>query len=273
MRLVLAGLSVLVLMLPGTSAAQQAPSFSPYPAKLPRIFVDANLFGAASPLGSSRQFDTFFLKFGEVGTFKATYPDVARPRFFPVTHVGGGVMLSQRAGLAVSYSRTVSESAAQLSATIPHPTFFNAPATATGTTDRELKRTESALNFSVVVAPVRTTRSEFRLFGGPSWFSYKAEMVQDVLYAQTFNPAIPQNAIQINGAATENATANQIGMHFGADYTYFINRVVGLSGGVRCSAAMVEIGFEPLSKISQEIRVGNTTVYLGLRVRVGRWPR
>jgi hypothetical protein len=162
-----------------------------------------------------------------------------------------------------------SESVVDLSANVPHPTFFNAPATDTGTTGTSLSRKESAIHISLAVVPVRSNRLEFRLMGGPSIFTLKREMVREVEYDQTFDPEAPQNAIAISGGSSSEANGTAIGFHVGTDFTYFVHRVVGVAGGVRFGQGLVK-ETEPLSGITQQFRVGSTTMFLGLRFRLGR---
>ena len=267
------GLGILVAVLltvPQISAAQ-ALTPNPPPPKLPRIYVDVNFLGYADPLGDAKTFENYALKFGEVATFKATYPEPSGSGPFPA-YVGGGFMLSRSVGIGVSYSRMSRESVVDLSATVPDPAFFNALATGTGTTGTVLSRKESAVHISFAVVPVRSSRLEFRLLGGPSFFTLKGDMVRNVEYEQTFNSLAPQNAITINGFSNGETSGSAMGYHVGTDFTYFVHRLVGVAGGVRYGRATVAVDVEPLSNIRQEFLVGSTTVFLGLRVRLGRAP-
>jgi hypothetical protein len=232
------------------------------------VYVDVNLFGYADPLGDSKTFENYALKFGEVATFKATYPEPSHSGWYPA-YVGGGFMLSRWVGIGVSYSGMSRDSAVDLSATVPDPNFFNALATATGTTGTTLSRTESAIHISFALAPVRSRRVEFRMIGGPSFFTLKGDMVREVEYEQTFSSLTPQNAITINGISSREASGSAIGFHVGADLTYFVHRFVGIAGGVRYGQATA-VATEPLSNIRQEFLVGSTTAFVGLRVRLGR---
>jgi len=258
------------LTLPRISAAQALTP--PGPPKLPRIYVDVNLLGYADPLGDSKTFEGYALKFGEVATFKATYPEPSHSGGYPA-YVGGGYMFSRGVGLGVSYNRMSRESVVDLSATVPDPNFFNALATGTGTTGTALSRHESAIHISLAVVPVRSRRVEFRMMGGPSFFTLKGDMVREVEYEQAFNSLVPQNAIAINGVSSREASGSAIGYHVGADFTYFVHPVVGIAGGVRYGQATVAVDTEPLSNIRQEFLVGSTTAFLGLRFRLGRADR
>jgi hypothetical protein len=266
MRIGIVVFVAVLLTVPRISAAQ-APAISG-PPQLPRGYVDVNLLGYADPLGDSKTFENYALKFGEVATFKATYPEPSQSVVFPA-YVGGGFMLSRSVGIGLSYSRMSRDSVVDVSAEVPHPTFF---ASATGTMGTALSRKESAVHLSLAVVPVRSSRMEFRLMGGPSFFTLKGDMVSEVEYGQTFKPLVPENLITIRGASSREASGSAIGFHVGGDFTYFVHRFVGVAGGVRYGRATVAVDTEPLSNLRQEFLVGSTTAYLGLRFRLGRAP-
>jgi hypothetical protein len=253
-------------MVPRLTAAQ-AVATNTAPPELPRIHVDVNVLGYASPLGESKTFQKYGLNFGEVATFKAIYPESSGSGPFPA-YLGGGYMVSRLLAIGVSYSRLSREGVVDLSAEIPHPAFFNAAGT--GTTGTTLSRRESAVHVSLALVPVRSNRLEFRLLGGPSFFTLKGDMVSEIEYEQAFDSLTPQNTITVIGTSSRTASGSAVGFHAGADFTYFVHRLVGVAGGVRYGQATVAIETEPLSNIRQEFLVGSTTAFLGLRVRIVR---
>jgi hypothetical protein len=226
------------------------------------------VFGTAESLAQDREFQSRFLAFSEPGSVFATYPQPSRANSF--VDVGGSFMLTRRFGVGVNYSHSSREDVAGLKATIPHPTYYSVPASSTGVTGQPLKRREGATNFYVAIVPVRTNRVEWRLMGGPTLFSLKADMVNDVLYMQTYDPLSPQQTITITGFTTSPVKASDVGFHIASDITFFFTKVFGVGGGVRFSDGTVTVDHEPLSKLSQDIRVGGTLVFLGLRLRLGR---
>lgn len=270
MRIGLGVLVAVLLAVPRIGAAQALATYGQPPAPLPRIYMDVNLLGYVEPLGRSRYFEGYGLKFGEVATFKATYPEPSRSSLFPA-YVGGGFMLNRTVGLGVSYSRMSRETTADLFAQVPNPAFFNAMTAGSGTTGTTLSLKESAIHISLAVAPVRSNRMEFRIMGGPSFFTLKGDMVREIEYEQTFNTLSPQSAITINGFSSGEASGSSVGYHVGMDFTYFVHRFIGVTGGARYGRGVVDVT-EPLSTIDQDLRVGSTTVFLGLRFRLGRTP-
>ena len=267
MRIGLGMTLAVLLSLPRICAAQTSGFQGPPP--LPRWYVDVNVLGYGAPLGDGKTFQGYAVKFGELATFKASYPEPSQAGAFPV-YVGGGSMFSRILGVGASYSRMSRDSMAFLTATVPDPFFYNTYATDVGTTGTTLSRNESAIHVSIVAVPVRSSRQEFRLMVGPSFFMLRGDMVREVEYEQTFSDLEPQNAVTVSGLSTGKASGSGIGYHMGADYTYFVHRIVGLTGGIRYSQAIVGVDNEPLSKIKQDFLVGSTTVFFGLRFRLGK---
>jgi hypothetical protein len=234
------------------------------------MLVDINLFDTANSLAHGRDFTSLFLKFAEVGSTRATYPKPSRANQFPLPDLGASFMLTRSIGVGVSYSRTTYEDVARLTATIPHPVFLNASSTGTGETADALNREEAEKRIFGALVPLQTNRFQLRIFGGPSFFSYSADMVRDVSYAQTFDELTPQSSITINGFTSEKVRGDAIGFHVGGDFTYFFRKRFGVSWGVRFSRGTITVAEEPMSKLSQEIRVGSALGFLGVRFRLGR---
>lgn len=265
MRLVPGVFTAVLLMWPAASLAQ-APA---RPADESRIFVDVNLIGSVSTLAHERQYKAQFVQFGEVASMGASYPKPSGASG-PLVDVGGGFMLNHRLGVGVGYSRTTYQDVVGLTATIPHPIFLNSAASDNGATDTALARIEAATNIFLVYLPLRTGRSQLRLYGGPSIFTYREDMVTEVLYTQTFSQTTPANSITVTGFSSEKVKGNGAGFHAGLDYAYFFTNVFGVVGGARYSYGTITVDQEPLSQLSQDIRVGNILVFAGVRVRFGR---
>lgn len=234
-----------------------------------RMFLDVSMAGAAASGAREREFTSRFVAFGEAGSFRATYPKPSRSGLFPMLDVSGGYMTARSVGLGGGLTRTSHEDAAGLRASIPHPGILGVPGIGTGVTSLPVGRTETAIHFFVASVPVRNNRVAFRIFGGPSFFWYKADMVSNVLYTQSASPTTLQNDITVIGFSSTKAKGRGPGFHIGSDFTYFINQLIGVKGGIRYSRANVTINKEPLSLLNQEIRVGGTQIFLGVRFRFG----
>ena len=158
-----------------------------------------------------------------------------------------------------------------LTATIPHPIFFNAHGTGTGVTADPLRRLESAFNVFMAFVPYESDKVLVRVYGGPTFFWYKADMVQDIAYEQTFSTVTTENIITITDyAQTDDVKGSGIGYHIGGDFAFFFTKAFGVGAGVRYSNGKATVDFEPMSELSQDITVGGTSVFVGLRFRFGR---
>jgi hypothetical protein len=87
---------------------------------------------------------------------------------------------------------------------------------------------------------------------------------------QAAGPTPAQNTITITGSTWEQTTGRATGFHAGADATYFFSPNVGVGGGIRISRGTVELDREPMSEVRQDITVGGTEVFVGLRFRFNK---
>jgi hypothetical protein len=265
MRLVRGVIVAVLILIPRTSLGQQKGGGPPEA----RILVDVNVFNAARSLSNDREFSSQSLKFNEVASTTAEYPKPSPVNQVPWVDLGGSVMLKQWLGIGVSYSRTTYQDVARLSATIPHPVFLKASATGTGVTPNALDRADASTNVFLALAPYRTNRFQVRLFGGPSFFRYSADMVTDVSYSQQYDPLAPQSTVTIDGFTGTHESAHGIGFHVGGDFTYYFSKLFGVSAGFRISDGTVTLSEEPMSRVGQDIRVGGGVGFVGLRFRLG----
>jgi hypothetical protein len=162
-----------------------------------------------------------------------------------------------------------------LTATIPHPLVPNALGTDTAVTAERLRRQESALNMFVAFVPYESDKILVRVYGGPTYFWYKADMVQDVGYVQEFTTSPITNVVTITDYfqvddVKSTFKASNIGFHVGGDFAFFFTKAFGVGAGVRYSDGKATVDFEPMSEQSQDITMGGTSLFVGVRFRFGR---
>ena len=225
-------------------------------------WFDVNL-GAARSRAGSVSFAFSDTVFDERLSLNSTYPDPSTGAAFDF---GGGLMLSRTVGLGLSISGTGHRDPGTVGVLVPHPFFFNASASATGITQK-LTRAEGAVHVQVVAVPHSKNALQVRLFGGPSYFRYRADMVQDIAFAQAASASSRSNVVTITGSNIVEAEGTGWGFHVGGDVNYFFTRVVGVGGFARFSAGDVTIDPEPLSEVEQKVRVGGLQTGGGLRLR------
>jgi hypothetical protein len=235
----------------------------------PRLIVDVAFLGTAKSLARAREFTSKSVIFAELATKHADYPAPSLANWFPID-VSAGFRLWRSLGVSVTYSRLVYEDAASLDATIPHPTFLNAAGTGNGSTGVTLTRTESAIHLSLTGVVHDGRRLHVRLYGGPSFLRYSAEMVSDVLFDQTFDPVSPANTVTVTGFSNVQAHAGALGLHAGADFAHALRPRLDLVGTIRCTWGTATLDREPMSALEQRIRVGGVQAFAGLRVHVSK---
>lgn len=230
----------------------------------PKSWIDVNLGVATSAQGDVT---TSFAGpiFGEPAALAAAYGQPSRGADFDF---GGGYMFSQKVGFGVTVSGTAHvDDTAGLAVSIPHPFFFNASDTDSGVTEPTLKRAEGALHMQLVAQPLAAGGPvQLRLFGGPSYFRVKQDLVADISFLQ-FAPSFSRtNVVTIDEWKREETEGNAWGFHAGADVSFFFSRVVGVGGMIRFSRASVGL-FDPLSEQDVDFKAGGVQAGGGVRLR------
>jgi hypothetical protein len=248
---------------PSRPAAPAAP-----PAKKPkrsnRAWIDANI-GVA--VAGERDYTIVATRAvsGGPATFQADYHLPEGPSF----DLGAGVLVAPHIGLGVTLAGTRHEDAAALSIEIPHPILADAPASATGETDRELGRSEGSLHIHGNYLSNLSDALQVRVYGGPSFFRLQQEAVQHIAYQQEFVPFEPVNAVEITSSAVQrirHADATGWGFHVGLDVASYVAPALGVGVFGRYSRGTVDAP-DPLTRSNTELDVGGFQGGGGVRIR------
>lgn len=226
------------------------------------VWLDVNI-GLAASGADDASFAFAGRLYGEPAAYAAVYPKPSRGGNFDF---GAGYMFSPRVGLGVSFGGTAHEDPVGLGATIPHPFFFNASAVASGATDQALTRSEGGAHIQVMFVPLHGERARVRLFAGPTYFRYQADMVNDLSYRQSATPFSRSNLVTITGFEAVEIDGTGWGLHVGGDVSYFFTRVFGIGGFARFSRGTVSID-EPLSETPSDLTTGGVQLGGGARFR------
>lgn len=162
---------------------------------------------------------------------------------------GGGFMVTPVVGFGLNFSGTAHRDIVGLGAGVGTLIL------ASGATD-ELTRSEGALNIQAMIVPINSDHFRGRLFGGPSFIRYQADMVDDFFFFRSV----------ISNVHTVSTEGSAMGFHVGGDATYFFSRFVGLGGFARYSRATASID-EPMSGRKQNMLLGGVQTGGGLRFR------
>ena len=161
----------------------------------------------------------------ETATIPATTETGKRP-LYDVT-AGGRIRGNLGFGFGVTFGTGKED--ARVGGDIPHPFYFNQPRTLTGTTS--LERTDLMLHLSGMYLIPASQRVQITVFGGPTWFQLKQQVIQSVTLTESF----PFDTVALASVALDRKTVSRWGYHGGFDLSYFFSRNVGVQGMVRYS--------------------------------------
>lgn len=172
----------------------------------------------------------------------------------PTFEVAATIRLARRIGVGVAVSSTTAHPSAAVSASIPHPFFFNRLRAIDGTA--LATRSEIGVHADVVWI-VSRRRVELALSGGPTVLRVSQRLVIDVRYADAY----PYDTASFVSAETVRTDKAAIGYNAAADLTWRLRPSVGVGTMIRYASA----------KTTLSAAAGNTAriVAGGLRVGAG----
>lgn len=243
---------------PGRPSQPAAPARQPAPALPNRIFVDVNGgFQSTTERFSDERSDPFF---GETATWTADYETGGAPLF----DVGGGVRVWRQLVASVAYSRFKETSIAGIEGAAPHPFFFDRARAFAGDAV-DLTQQEDVVHAGAMWAVPVTRSLDLRVFGGPSFYFARRDLVAEVEYDEAY----PYDTATFGRARVERVTANALGFNVGADVTWMFTRSGGVGAMARFSRAETDLQ-SPASQRDLAFRFGGLQFGAGLRFRFGR---
>ena len=218
------------------------------------VFVDAN---ASYQLTSS--------DFSERVTFRENVEDGHFDTSYTVNGsrglaIGGGGMFSQMLGVGGGLSRSSQRTPAALTGEIPHPFFFNTPRSISGDVP-SLSREVLALHTYLRVRIPSGTRITLAVFGGPSIFRLKQDVVETVTSAEVY----PYDEATFRTATVVTVRKSTVGFNAGGDAAFFLTRQIGIGVSVTFSRVSVIMPIE--DGRTAQARVGGVSTLSGLRLR------
>jgi hypothetical protein len=178
----------------------------------------------------------------------------------PAINIAGGATLWRHFGLGVGVSRVSHPTGTTLTASVPHPFFFNRARTVNGTIV-DLSRKELAVHVQARgVFPV-TPRLDVMLFGGPSFFRVTQGVVTDFSYLENY----PYDSASFDAAVTTTAKKSKVGFNAGGDVAFFFSRQVGV--GFTAQFDRTSVDLPSASGGTIDVRAGGMQAGGGLRLR------
>lgn len=237
---------------PRRSPVQQPPR---RPAPIDRVYISVNgMFqSAAEDFGET----VTFTENAENGTFTTTYDMQAGPAF----DFSAGVLLWRNLAVGVGVTRFSKGVPIALSASVPHPFFFNRPRSVSGDVVG-VTREELAVHIQARAMFKPSPRIEAMVFGGPSFFTVKQDIVNDFEIAETY----PYDTATFSSGVTTPLDESKSGFHAGVDVGYFFTQQVGVGGSLQWSGATIAV---PASGGTGtfDIKVGGMQFGGGVRLR------
>jgi opacity protein-like surface antigen len=230
------------------------------------VFGQTTAWGNNGYLGFSGLYQTSTTTFDEQSTFalnqeQATVSASHEIDATPVFELSGGGRVYKNLGFGFAFSYFQNKNNAQIQASLPHPFFFEQPRNVSGEAT-DLKREEFGVHLDAMVLLPLTERFQVTIFGGPSFFRVRQELVSGV----RFSEAYPYDEAEFAGVdkTPSEWQWSKVGYNVGAEASVYFSRYLGIGVSVRHSDGDVEFD-RPAGPL--EVKAGGTQVGAGLRVR------
>jgi len=229
-----------------------APPRRPPPAD--RIFVSVD--GLFQSGGDDFTDSVAFRRNAEDSSFATSYDVKSGPAF----NLSGAGRVWRTLAVGVGVSRYSHAAPTAFSASVPHPFFFSQGRQVSGTIDTT--REELAVHVQArALLPLKNRRLQAMVFGGPSFFSVKQDLVSDFEITESY----PYDTATFSRGVTTTAKESKVGFNVGADVGYFFTRQVGVGGTVQFSSATIDLDAPGGGTL--EVKAGGFQVGGGLRLR------
>lgn len=172
--------------------------------------------------------------------------------------IGAAVRFWNNVGIGVAVSYVTGNRDADVSASVPHPFFFNQPRAISGT-ENGITHSETGIHVQLQYLVPSSGRLRVVLEGGPSWLNVEHEVVTDVTVTESY----PYDTAAFGGAVTKSSTASAAGFNAGVDATWMFSPTIGLGGLVRYTRADVDLHAQEGRTLS--MKAGGVQAGVGVR--------
>ena len=215
---------LLLLATPATAQLRKAP---PKPTRFTLSFS-----GGAQAAPNEVADHLTLLKNLETETVDVKYP--MKPQV--LVDVGAGFRVWKNLGLGIAVSRATGSGTADVTASVPHPFFFNQPRTVTGT-EKGVVHAETGAHLQLQYLIPASGHLRFVLAAGPSWTTVEHEVVTNLTVVESY----PYDAAAFGGAVTKLSNASAVGFNAGIDVTWMFTHNAGIGGLIRYTRADIDL--------------------------------
>ena len=239
----------------GPSPVQKpAPTRKPQPSERVFVSVDGVYQAATEDFSDSASFPLN----AETATFSTTYGVKPGLAF----NIAGSALVWQQLAVGIGVTRYNHETPVALTGSLPHPFFFNQPRSLSGDLDG-FTRQELAVHVQARVLIPMAPNSKFQVmvFGGPSFFTVKQDVLTEVGYTESY----PYDTVTVAPGTVTNQSVSKTGVNFGGDIGYFFTRQVGVGGTTQYAGTSIDLVTAGGDTVN--VKVGGFQMGGGLRLR------
>jgi hypothetical protein len=244
-----------ILALLAVPASAQVPKSNQRPrTPIDRIFVSVD--GVYQTGGEDFSDSKTFVRNAEDGRFSTNYSVESGPAL----NIAAGYHLTPRLAVGVGVSRFSHSTPTSFTASVPHPFFFDRDRALTSDIGG-LSREELAVHVQArVVIPV-LSRLQAMVFGGPSFFSVKQDIVNDFTYTDSY----PFDTATFASSVTSSVSESAVGFNVGIDLSYFFTPQLGVGATLQAVGASFDMPSAGAGTI--DASAGKFQAGAGLRLR------
>ena len=192
----------------------------------------------------------------EDSSFSTSYDEKSGPAF----NVSGAGLVWRTIAIGVGVSRFSHGVPGAFTASVPHPFFFNQARQVSGTINST--REELAVHVNArALLPLKSRRMQAMVFGGPSFFNVKQDLVSDFEITETY----PYDTATFSRGVTTTASKSKVAFNAGADLAYFFTRQMGVGGTALYAGTTIPL--DSAGGNTVDVKVGGFQVGGGLRLR------
>jgi hypothetical protein len=256
-----AAMILLGVSVPAGAQARPTPPTQPRPqpraAQGPTDKFYVSINGAFQTGGGDFSESVTFVENAENGTFSTDYDVKAGPAL----NLSFGANIRRNLGVGVGVTRFSKSTPIALTASVPHPFFFNQPRSVSGEIGG-INREEFAVHVQARAMFLPSPSIQAVVFGGPSFFQVKQGIINDFEVTEAY----PYDTATFNRGISTSAEESKVGFNVGADVGYFFTRQVGVGGSVQWAGTTIDV---PASGGTGtfEIKAGGLQAGAGLRLR------
>jgi hypothetical protein len=195
-----------------------------------------------------------YTEYLEPVTVTTDYPAMKGPGF----DVGGAVRVWRNLAVGVSVTGATRTGDATVSASIPHPFYFDKGRPVGGSVG--VKRSDYAAHVHAMWIIPAGRRLLIAVGGGPTFFSVTQSLVESFRYTESY----PYDSATFSSATVNEPSASAVGFGGTLEIGYYFSKNIGVGGTARYSSATVSF---PSHDSTVKLDAGGFEAGLGLRVR------